>query len=108
MQQTRIWQNSVVLFGYLIERLGDNPYSADAHWRLAMVYADQKKDEEAQVHYLAALKKAPNFAEPHYHWGLLLERQGKGDAALEQYAATLRLKPDFIEAHVRLGFLLAE
>jgi hypothetical protein len=108
VRQTRIWQNSVVLFRYMVERLGNDPYSADAHWRLAMVYAEQNKAEEAQEHYVAALKIAPNFAEPHYHWGLLLERQGKVDAALEQYAATLSLKPDFIDAHLRLGFLFAE
>src|SRR5439155_19320760 len=33
-RQLGIWRNSVVLFKYMIEKLGNDPYRADIYWRL--------------------------------------------------------------------------
>ena len=108
VRQVGIWQNSQTLLRYQLDRLGNDPYRFDIHWRLGRVLADQGHLDEAMSHYLASLNIVPDFAEAHYSLGVALERSGRIDDALQHYSTTLRLKPAYAEAHVRLGCLLAD
>jgi tetratricopeptide (TPR) repeat protein len=61
---------------------------------LGRILLQQGRIEEAQDHFLAALRTQPHDAEAHRFLGALLARQGKPREALGHLWVTLLFKPD--------------
>lgn len=106
-RQARVWQNSVTLFGHVLERLGGHPYSVDIHWRLGGVFAEQGRTAEALAHYAEALRIQPAFVEARLGAAELLEQQGQAQDALDHYRAAAQANPRLAVAHAKAGLLLA-
>ena len=84
-----------------------NPNNADAHQRLGVTLAAQRKVDEAIAHYRKALEIKPDHTEAHYNLGNALAVQRKADEAIAHYRKALESKPDYAEAHYNLGVVLA-
>jgi len=49
-----------------------NPNDANAHYNYALLLNELERNEEAEFHYLSALKINPNDADTHYNYAHLL------------------------------------
>jgi tetratricopeptide (TPR) repeat protein len=87
--------------------LPSQPASAEAHYNLGVLYADQGRLDEAIGEFQAALRIQPDLAEAHHGLGLVYGRQGLVPEAMSEFQAALRHKPDYAEAHYNLGVLYA-
>ena len=112
-RQTKVWNNSVTLFKYMIRTLGDDPYRNDIHWRLGIVLVRQGNTEQAIKHFQRTLEIIPNHPIAQYQLGAALQlhvnrgtelaSQGKLDEAVKYFNAVLAAKPDWPETHYNLG-----
>jgi tetratricopeptide (TPR) repeat protein len=75
---------------------------------LANVLVTQKRFEEAEAHYVAALNLRPDYADGYVNRGFGLAQRGRTEEALTNYLFALQLKPEHFAAHKNLGALLAE
>jgi protein O-GlcNAc transferase len=75
---------------------------ARPHNNLGLALAEQRRFEEAIVHYNEALRILPNFAEAHNNMGSALAGQGKLQEAIAHYAEALRIDPDYVKARNNL------
>jgi tetratricopeptide (TPR) repeat protein len=83
--------------------LADNPYDAEAHTKLAILYAQEDLLEEAREQFIAALQAAPQEPASHLNLGLILMRMERWDEAaltLENYA---RMTSVEARGHLLLG-----
>jgi Flp pilus assembly protein TadD len=71
-----------------------NPDYPDAHVNLGRILLEQGRVEEAEQHFLAALKVQPHNPEAHRCLGNLLARQGKPVEALRHLRVALLFQPD--------------
>ena len=76
----------------LKEALALDPSLADAHFRLASVYAARKDLPPAIFEYRAALDHNPRLAEAHYRLSQLYTRSGQSELAGEQIAVHRQLR----------------
>jgi cytochrome c-type biogenesis protein CcmH/NrfG len=106
-RQIPMWRNDETFFRGIIVRLGNDPYRADTHWRLGMVYAEQFKFDQAVFQYQESLRLAPeNVAVRNSLAGVLL-KQGKVTEALPHLRELLRVNPDRLEMCNNLAWILA-
>jgi tetratricopeptide (TPR) repeat protein len=69
---------------------------------------EERKPEDAVVHFQKALTLNPRFVEAHGNLGAVLVMQGRADEALAHLTEALRLKPDYVEAHYNIGVVLGQ
>jgi tetratricopeptide (TPR) repeat protein len=89
----------------MLATLGNDPYRADIHWRLAEIYARQQKPDEV-VKQCRMTLEIESKIRAHYLLARALQTQGKLDEALEHYAEVLRRQPD-ARVHNTVADLLA-
>lgn len=77
------------------------------HFQLADLLHEQKRYEEARLHYLQGLARAPYHAGARARLGNLYYAQKNWSAAREQYERALRLNPKSPGLHYNLGLVLA-
>ncbi|MCB9361581.1 MAG: PD40 domain-containing protein [Flavobacteriales bacterium] len=67
---------------------------------------DMRNNELAELNFLEALEKDPNFAEAELLLAYVYTETGKYEAAIEHYNKSIAIKPDlFPEAHASVGLL---
>lgn len=81
---------------------------AEAHYRLAVLYAKINRLGDAEQHYQLTIHYAPQMPEAYFELGVVSEQLDKRTAAAAAYRDALRVKPDFAFAHNNLANLLAE
>jgi tetratricopeptide (TPR) repeat protein len=86
--------------------LAGRPTSA-YHFQLADFLLDQKRFDEARVHYLQGLARVPFHADARTRLGNLYSAQQNWPAAREQYERALRLNRNSPGVHFNLGTVLA-
>jgi len=106
IRQIRVWQNSEVLWNYVVSVFPKS--AAIAHFNLGAAYFDHEKIDESMVEYKRALLIEPDYAEVYYGLGAAYFRQGKIDKAMVEYKRALSIKPDYAEAHDLLGVAYAK
>ena len=85
-----------------------DPDDAEAHYRLGLALARQRKLEEAVGEFRVAIRLKPDYAEPHNDLGNALLDQGKPEEAVAEHRAAIRLKPDYADAHADLANALLD
>jgi protein O-GlcNAc transferase len=76
------------------------------HNNLGNVYQAQRRWQDAESAYAAALLLKPDYAAAHYNLGLTLQAQRKLAAAAASYTQAIRCRPDYVEAHGNRGNVL--
>jgi tetratricopeptide (TPR) repeat protein len=76
--------------------------------KLARLYLENERLDEAEVAFRQALALDPDDAMAQSVFGLLLHRRGKPAEAAEHLGEAVRLAPDLPEAHNNLGVVLSE
>jgi tetratricopeptide (TPR) repeat protein len=105
--QTRVWDNSVVLFRHMIRNLGDDPYRQDIHWRLGFVYGQQGNTSQAVEQFQKALEINPYNSVAHYYLAQILTQKGRINEAVIHYKQILQIEPGNGIIMARLAWLLS-
>ncbi len=103
-ERARVFSTEESLFRDTVAR---NPSAWALHSDLGLLLACQGKQDEAEEHFKASLRIAPQYAEAHVNLGKILFEQGRADEAKEHFQAALKTEPHHPEAHRRLGTILA-
>jgi tetratricopeptide (TPR) repeat protein len=103
-QQCGYWKNSISLFNHALQ-ITKNNYLAQSS--LGVALAAEGENEEAIVHYLAAIEINPYYSKAHSNLGVALAAQGKNEEAIAHYLAAIKINPDQEETHSNLGVVLA-
>ena len=82
---------------------GSPVYEATLHNSLGLVRVRQGRPDEAEPHFVEAVRLDPGFAEAQNNYGNALAAQGRYDEAIARYRAALAIKPGFMEALVGIG-----
>jgi len=82
--------------------------AAMAEFQAAGACLEQGLLRTAVGHYLAALRRQPDFCEARYNLGLAYQEMGRLDPAAEAYRSVLALKPNDPKALNNLGQVLAK
>ncbi len=106
-RQTRIWRDTVTLFEYMIAKLGDNPYRADIHLRLADYYFELGKLDDAIVQYRKIVPFMPENSMMHNNLGILLMKRGRLDEAFLELKKAASLDPQAGSVRKYLGAVLS-
>ena len=84
----------------------DSNELAEKRVKLAFLYDEAGRKDEALEQLKEAIAHKPDFATAHYNLGNLLEDLKQYDEAEEEYREAIRVDPDLAEAHSNLGVLL--
>jgi tetratricopeptide (TPR) repeat protein len=103
-QQCDYWKNSRSIFSHALS-ITKNNYLA--HNNLGVALAEDGKNDQAIVHYLAALEINPFYDSSHGNLGVALAAEGKNKEAVAQYLAAIKINPLNDYAHCNLGVALA-
>jgi tetratricopeptide (TPR) repeat protein len=80
-----------------------NPFSAPAHFRLAIALFHLGKLEEAAQAFEATLGADHEYVIAWYHLGIIRERQDDYDGAIACFEHVVEANPDDASAHYHLG-----
>lgn len=101
-QQVRLWKNTETLLTHCLQ-VTTNNYMAH---NILGVALSQTNFEEAQSHFLEALRLQPGYAEALQNLGVLLVWHGDFDQAKSYLDQAIRVKPSVAAVYGRLGFAL--
>ena len=102
-RQVGFWSSSELLFRHALAVTHDN-YVAENN--LANVLARSGRRQEAEQHYLAAVRISPAAAVTQNNLANLLAEKGDLDSAADHYRAAIAASPNFTEAHYNFGVIL--
>jgi tetratricopeptide (TPR) repeat protein len=96
--QTAIWNNSLVLWDYVIRH---NPTEFLAYNDRAVEYINRKQYDPALADYGAILKFDPKNADAFFNRGILLAQMGRHRSAVEDFTKVAELYPHYEKAYYR-------
>lgn len=102
IQQTKIWRNSEIFWGYIAETVPGGLAVAD--YNLGQIYQQAGKIREAEAKYKQASERDPKYVDAHNGLGLLYYEQGLYAEAEAEYKRALAIRPDAIVRN-NLGLL---
>ncbi len=82
-----------------------NPGVLSATLKLGKMAIENKRYDEAEQHYLNALRMLPDNAALHYNLANVYDEQQRTAEAIEHYEQTVALDPNFLYAYNNLGLL---
>ncbi len=88
----------------LMDGIKKNPNNADLHYRLAWVYAKQKKWAQAVKHFEATAAINPGQEGPYNNLGNIYLLTGNKKKAIENYKKSIAINPGKVDAHFNLGY----
>jgi len=99
-RQTGIYQNLEVLWR---DTLARNPNAWMAEDNLGRYLTEQRRFDEAELHYRRAIEIRPNDHIAYYDLGLESAIRGRLDDAIEDFNKTLELNPGFAMSHYQIA-----
>jgi len=102
--QHQHWQNSLTLFRHALAVTEDNYL---AHHHLGMALAKQGHPDQAQAHFLEAVRINPTYATPYLAMGIYAARDNRIEEAVGYFSQALKIWPEYFEAHLNLARLAA-
>lgn len=91
--QLTYWKDSETFFTRMTNVTEDNYM---AHYNLGNLYTRQKKFDEAEANYKAAINEEPNYADAENNYSGLLLDEKRYDEAMQHCLAAIRIRPDFL------------
>jgi Flp pilus assembly protein TadD len=105
INQTKIWQNSEVLWNYVINV---SPQGVPlAHGNLGIVYAEKGRLDDAIAEYKKAISIEPRYAEGYNYLGTAYAEKGRLDDAIAEYKRAITIKPRYAEVYNNLAIVYA-
>jgi len=101
VKQIKTWQNSEILWSYVISAFPEK--IPTAHTGLGNVHFKKGRLDDAIVEYKRALAIDPNYSEAHYNLGITYANNSMLDEAISEFKKALIINPNFTEAHFNLG-----
>jgi protein O-mannosyl-transferase len=99
--QTRIWDNSLTLWNYTVEK---QPLAVIPHYDLGYELLERRRFDEAIEEFKKiTLQLDPNHENAHYNLGRALEEIGRTKEAITEYQKVLQMDPTDPEAHYNLA-----
>jgi tetratricopeptide (TPR) repeat protein len=86
---------------------GTEPWNIPNKLKMAIIFHNLEKWDNAEEIHRSLLEKNPNFADVHFHLGLSLMSQGKTSEASESFKKALLINPNYVSARLKLGITLA-
>lgn len=81
-------------YTFTIRMIKDAPNYPDAHYNLGLIYAGQKRFDEAVNEFQSALKLNPDYGRAYNNLGLAYMKQGKIDDAVIHFKKAIDMNPD--------------
>ena len=103
-QQNHIYKNRQTLWEDTIDK---NPDSYLAHTNLGIMFAKQRRSEEAIGHFHQALRIKSDYAKAHNNLGIALVGQGDIEEGLGYLRKAVKYDPDYVRAYGNLARILA-
>jgi Flp pilus assembly protein TadD len=103
--QTKVWRSSESLWRHTLAVTSDNFV---AHYNLGHVLGQQRKYDEAILHFNEVLRMSPDFFDALLNMGITLFEQGKLDEAITYYRRALGVQPQSSKAHMQLALALVQ
>jgi tetratricopeptide (TPR) repeat protein len=101
VKQMQVWQNSLSLWTYVIEKDPDRVPLAYNNRGLAFFTLGEI--EKAIGDYQTAIAQDPSYAEAYSNLGIALLKKGLADEAIGNFQTAIRLSPEFVNAHRNLA-----
>jgi len=98
--------DSAAARGHLAELLEREPTNAEAHHLAAVLLAQEDRFDEAEQHFVAAMRCAPDRADFCCNYALALHEQGRHREAIESFQRVLSRQPNLTLALNGLGSTL--
>ena len=105
-QQSKMWRNTVAFFGAILERLGNDPYRSDIHWRLGRVLARKGQHEAALKELATAVEINPKRTDPMVEMAGVYCHLGQLKDAQQWLERSLQLNSRDALAHYNLAVVL--
>jgi tetratricopeptide (TPR) repeat protein len=86
---------------------GTEPWNIPNKLKMAIIFYNMEKWDNAEKIHRGLLEKNPNFADVHFHLGLSLMSQGKTLEAAKSFNNALGINPNYSEARLKLGIAQA-
>jgi len=102
--QVTFWRSGIALYERALAVTADNYL---AHNNLGLVLEREGRLEEAETHFLEAIRIDPGYALAHNNLGLVLERQGRANEAIFHFHEALKTAPNNLNAMFNLGNTLS-
>jgi len=99
--QIRVWQNSEVMWSYVISVFPKSAYNA--YNNLGNAYYEKGELDKAIYEYNRALSLKTNYAGAYNNLGIAYADKGMVDEAIAHYKKALAINPNYAEAHYSLG-----
>src|SRR6185436_17379440 len=103
--QTKVWRSSESLWRHTLAVTSDNFV---AHYNLGHVLGQQRKYDEAILHFNEVLRMSPDFFDALLNMGITLFEQGKLDEAITYYRRALGVQPQSSKAQMQLALALVQ
>jgi tetratricopeptide (TPR) repeat protein len=98
--QVQLWRDSITLFSHTLKVTTGNYF---IHNNMGIALSDQRKFEDAFVHYKAALLINPKYVKAWENLGIYYEESGRNAEAIEAYEQARRLDPNDAKTWNSLG-----
>ena len=102
-RQLAHWRDSVTLFQRALAVTSDNFM---AHTNLGTALAARGETDEADAHYIEAVRLNPTYPVAQNNMGNVMARRGDYSGAARHFAEAVRLQPGFVAARYHLGLAL--
>jgi tetratricopeptide (TPR) repeat protein len=104
-ERNSAWSDTATL---LTDSVSKSPGKARPHLNLGIVLKNNKRLDEAIIHYQKALVLDPNYAEAYYNLGNAYILSGDMKKAAANYFMALALTPYDVDTHYNLGYTLGK
>jgi len=104
-RQVTLWRDSVTLFEHTLAVTPDNLV---IQYNLGHVLGEQRRYEEARIHFAEALRIKPDFFDALINMGMTLTEQGHPAEAVTFFERALRVGPNSSKAHTQLALALVQ
>lgn len=100
IKQISIWENSLVLWDYVIEK---DPGISHAYSNRGIAFQRMDQLDRAIEDFSRALTLDPSRSQNYYNRGIIFQRRGQLDKAIEDYSRAIAINPSYYMAYGNRG-----
>jgi Tfp pilus assembly protein PilF len=103
--QVQYWRDDIALYEHAVKVTSNNYW---AHYNLGLALAHTGNLDQANSHFLEAIRIKPSDAKTNLNLGVNAAMRGNHDLAMTYFYKALQAKPDYADAHKNLGIALMQ
>lgn len=102
IKRNAVWEDNLSLWSDTVKK---EPKSDRVHNNVGIEYEKRNMLDEAEQHYMVALRLNPDFPEAYTNLSLVYLKRGWLDDAQQAAISALKLNPNYMSAHYNLGLI---